>query len=137
MISKKCDYALHAMLELALREGKGPVTIGDIARARNIPARFLEAIMRQLKQAGLAESERGKDGGYFLSRPAHSLPVGEVIEIFEGRTHARPQRRRDVFSELWQEADDVVQAIYSRVTFGDLVEKEIHRHQADAGNFSI
>ena len=138
MISKRCDYALRAMLELALREGKGPVTIGHIARARNIPVRFLEAIVRQLKQAGLADSARGKEGGYSLARPAHSLSVGEVVEIFEGRIARKPYgSQADVFSSLWQEADAAVQAVYRRTTFGDLVEKEIQRHQAESGNFSI
>ncbi len=138
MISKKCDYALRAMLELALREGKGPVTIGDIARARNIPARFLEAILRQLKQAGLAESARGKEGGYFLPKSARDLPVAAVLEIFSERiSHKRHSPHDDVFAALWIEADEAVQAVYRRVTFGELAENEIRRHHAEAGNFSI
>ena len=60
MISNKCNYALRALLELAKRDGGGPATIVDIAQAQSIPARFLEAILRQLKQAGLTESVRGK-----------------------------------------------------------------------------
>lgn len=137
-ISKKCDYALHAMLELALREGKGPVSIGTIARARGIPVRFLETILRQLKQAGLAESTRGKEGGYFLAKPASSLSVCDVLEIFEGRFHARSEgNARDVFSDVWLEADAAVQSVYRRATFGDLAEREISRHQSETGNFSI
>ena len=138
MISKRCDYALRAMLELALREGKGPVAIGKIAKARGIPVRFLEAILRQLKQSGLADSERGKEGGYFLAKPAHELAVGDVIEIFEDRIHERKRgQHRDVFTELWQQADDAVQTVYRSVTFADLAENEIQRHQGEAGNFSI
>jgi Rrf2 family cysteine metabolism transcriptional repressor len=52
MISNKCVYALKAMLELSLRENDGPVPISEIAQAQNIPSRFLEGILRQLKQAG-------------------------------------------------------------------------------------
>ena len=138
MISKKCDYALRAILELALRDGKGPVTIGELARARNIPVRFLEAIMRQLKQSGLADSARGKEGGYSLARPAQSLCVGDVIEIFEGRIDQRNRGHvPDVFEGLWKEADAAVQAVYRNVTFGDLAEREIHRQDAEAENFSI
>ena len=138
MISKRCDYALRAMLELALREGKGPVTIGEIARARSIPVRFLEAILRQLKSAGLAESARGKEGGYFLTKPSRSLSVAAVLEIFSDRIgHKNNTHNGDVFDALWSEADAAVQAVYRRITFGELAEKEIHRQQSDAGNFSI
>lgn len=138
MISRKCDYALRAMLELALREGKGPVPIGQIARAQAIPVRFLEAILRQLKQAGLADSNRGKEGGYFLALPARNLTVGAIIEVFEGRAGpAAPEARNDVFASLWKEADDAIQAVYGRVTLGDLADREIQRHQDNAGNFSI
>jgi len=137
-ISKKCDYALRAMLELALREGKGSVPIGQIARAQGIPVRFLEAILRQLKQAGLAESNRGKDGGYFLACPAHNLTVGAIIEVFEGRVgRLADGPTEDVFASLWKEADEAIQAVYGRVTIGDLADREIQRHQDNAGNFSI
>ena len=138
MISKKCDYALRAMLELAIHEGKGPVTIGHIAKARNIPVRFLEAIMRQLKQANLADSARGKEGGYFLTKPAHGLSVGLVIDLFEGRIgHKVRASSHDIFNELWQEADAAIQSVYRRTSFADLAEKELHRHHADAANYSI
>lgn len=137
MISKKCDYALRAMLELAVREGKGPVTIGDIAQARSIPVRFLEAILRQLKQAGLADSARGKEGGYFLARPAHRLSVSDVIDLFEVSVGAQQGRRQDVLAALWTEADAAMQSVFRRTTFGDLVEREQHLRQNEAVNFSI
>lgn len=137
MISKKCDYALRAMLELALREGKGPVTIGDIAAARGIPVRFLETILRQLKQAGLADSVRGKDGGYFLAKPSHRLPVGLVIELFEVGIGTKVGRRHDVLTSLWAEADAAMQLVFHKTTFGDLVEREQHSRQNEAVNYSI
>ena len=84
MISNKCYYGLRAMLELAIHEGDGPITIGDIAAARNIPVRFLEAILRQLKQAGLADSARGKEGGYQLARPAREISAASIIDAIEG-----------------------------------------------------
>ncbi len=132
MISNKCNYALRALLELAKREGAGPATIVDIAAAQEIPSRFLEAILRQLKQAGLTESVRGKKGGYVLARPAREVPVGEVIRLIEGPlfdtagTNGVDQRsaKPDVFRDLWQEAAAALDAVYDAVTLADLAEKE-------------
>lgn len=132
MISNKCNYALRALLELAKREGSGPATIVDIATAQGIPSRFLEAILRQLKQAGLTESVRGKHGGYVLARPAREVPVGEVIRLVEGplfettdkRGSAPISRRPDVFQDLWQQAAAALDTLYNSVTLADLAEKE-------------
>jgi Rrf2 family cysteine metabolism transcriptional repressor len=147
MISNKCHYALRAMLELALREGRGPVTIGQIASAQHIPVRFLEAILRQLKQAGLADSVRGKEGGYFLARKAHEIPVGEVLRLFEGpflsaqaavAPHtAREKDPLDVFVDVWKDATAALNSVFDRHTFGELAERELNRSSARASNYSI
>ena len=136
MISKKCDYALRAMLELAVREGKGPVTIGDIAQARGIPVRFLEAILRQLKQAGLCDSIRGKEGGYKLTAPAGEISVARVIDIFEPRLRDR-HRNDDVFATLWRQADEAMDGIFRAVSFAELAEREVKRQQRQAMDFHI
>lgn len=132
MISNKCNYALRALLELAKREGAGPATIVDIAGAQQIPARFLEAILRQLKQAGLTESVRGKRGGYILARPAREIPVGEVIRLIEGPLFdtaaaggaERGKKAPDVFSDLWEQAAQALDEVYNSVTLAELAEKD-------------
>lgn len=136
MISKKCDYALRAMLELALHEGGGPVTIGQIAKARGIPARFLEAILRQLKQAGLCESLRGKEGGYRLTGSAADIPVARVLDIFEPRLRDR-HRTDDLFATLWRHADAAVDEVFRTVTYADLADRERRRLQGQAIDFNI
>lgn len=131
MISNKCNYALRALLELAKREGAGPATIVDIAQAQSIPARFLEAILRQLKQAGLTESVRGKKGGYVLAKPARSITVGEVIRLMEGPLFSGEQAgetnegaQRDVFQVIWQEAENALNRVYDSTHFADLAERD-------------
>ncbi len=84
LISRKCRYALRAVLELTMCNGQGPVKITDIAEAQAIPARFLEAILSQLKQAGFVASRRGKKGGYFLNCSPDELTMGNVIESIQG-----------------------------------------------------
>ena len=146
MISNKCYYAMRAMLELALCEGKGPITIGDIAGRQHIPVRFLEAILRQLKQARLADSARGKDGGYFLSTPARSISVGSVIRLFEGslvsvNPMATPNRKRgesmDVFQDMWDKAEQSLSTVFDNVNFASLAEQEKNRQSANITNYSI
>lgn len=147
MISNKCYYGLKAMLELALREGTGPVTIGDIAESQAIPVRFLEAILRQLKQAGFADSARGKEGGYFLARPPQSIKAGEIIRLFEGTliavsnsaqsAAADGSTQRCVFEGLWKEAEAEVNRIFDGVTLATLVERERARSATLATSFTI
>jgi Rrf2 family transcriptional regulator, cysteine metabolism repressor len=143
MISNKCYYALRAVLELAVREGDGPITIGDIATARGIPVRFLEAILRQVKQAGLADSARGKDGGYSLARPAHRITVGEVVRLFEGPMLAvsaqveRATPGSDVFVGVWQRGEAALAGALDSVTFGSLAERERALDAAHAENYTI
>ncbi|MFH0909774.1 MAG: Rrf2 family transcriptional regulator [bacterium] len=146
MISNKCNYALRAMLELALCEGEGPITIGDIAGKQRIPVRFLEAILRQLKLARLADSARGKDGGYFLSTPARNISVGSVIRLFEGslvsvNPMTIPNKKRgdatDVFQEMWDQAEQSLSAVFDKVTFASLAEQEKNRQLAHIVNYSI
>ena len=83
-ISKRCQYGLKAVFELSRRDFGQPVKVHEIAAAQNIPGRFLEVILNQLKHAGFVESRRGSVGGYMLARSAEELTVGEVIEAIEG-----------------------------------------------------
>src|SRR3990172_13420497 len=84
VFSQKSEYAVRAVFELAKREGSGPVKAAKIASAQLIPLRFLENILGQLRQAGIVESVRGKDGGYLLARPIRDLAVGEVVRLIQG-----------------------------------------------------
>jgi len=82
-ISAKADYAVRAALELAAAGG-GPLKGERIAEAQEIPLRFLENIMLELRHEGLVRSQRGPEGGYWLERPAAEVSVAEVIRAVEG-----------------------------------------------------
>src|SRR5512133_391623 len=83
-ISQKCQYALRAVFELAKQQGKSPLTIGHIAEQQDIPPRFLELILAELKQAGFLRSYRGKQGGYVLTVPPADLTAGQIIRLVDG-----------------------------------------------------
>ena len=84
MFSMKAKYALKALLYLAKRQDKKPTLIAELAERESIPRKFLEAILLELKNHGILNSRKGKGGGYTLARPAESLSIGHVIEIFDG-----------------------------------------------------
>ena len=83
-ISAKADYALRAALELAAAEGRGPMKGEQISHAQEIPVKFLENILLELRHHGLVQSQRGADGGYWLARPADEITLAEVIRVVEG-----------------------------------------------------
>lgn len=85
-ISARTDYAVRAMLTLAQaqREDSGPVSIEALARAQDLPRKFLEAIAADLRVAGLVRSTRGARGGYALARPASELSLGDVFRAVDG-----------------------------------------------------
>lgn len=85
-LSKKGEYALRALIDLgiAAEVGRGLVQVSEISEKQQIPIKFLEQIMQQLKEAGLVTSQRGKFGGYRLGRPAHQIPIGDVVRFIDG-----------------------------------------------------
>jgi Rrf2 family protein len=84
MLSNKAKYGLKAMLYLAERPGSGPVGILEIAQDQNIPKKFLDAILLELRRNGLVHSRKGRGGGYVLSRPAAEISVGRIIRVLDG-----------------------------------------------------
>ena len=83
-VSAKVDYALRAAAELAAAEGQGPVKGEQLARTQAIPLKFLENILLELRHAGLVQSQRGVEGGYWLARPAAEITLADVIRAVEG-----------------------------------------------------
>ncbi|GII87990.1 Rrf2 family transcriptional regulator [Sphaerisporangium siamense] len=82
-ISARTQYALRAAAELAAAP-PGPVPAERIAGSQDIPRRFLDNILLQLRRAGLIESQRGPDGGYWLARPASEITLADIIVVVEG-----------------------------------------------------
>ncbi len=81
-LSARVDYALRATAELAAA-GK-PCTVEALATAQQIPPKYLEAILGELRRAGLLRSQRGQQGGYRLARPAEEISIADIIRALEG-----------------------------------------------------
>jgi Rrf2 family protein len=82
-VSAKVDYAVRAAVELAVA-GSGPLKGDRIAQAQDIPLKFLENILGELKHAGLVRSQRGTEGGYWLGQPADEITIADIIRAVEG-----------------------------------------------------
>jgi Rrf2 family protein len=85
MLTQRSRYALRAMLFLGQAPFAGPpIPMTRIAAEANVPRKFLELILADLRDAGLVHSHRGKLGGYCLSRPTHLISLGDIIRVIEG-----------------------------------------------------
>ncbi len=84
MLSKRAKYALNALMELARAADEGPISAGVIARRAHVPAKFLEAILLDLRKAGMIESRKGRSGGHALLVPAERINAAEVFRLFDG-----------------------------------------------------
>ena len=84
MMSKKCKYALKALIRLGGDFGGGQLLTDEIARAENIPKKFLEQILLDLKRAGYVRSKQGTKGGYRLVRDPRQITLAEIYRLFDG-----------------------------------------------------
>jgi Rrf2 family protein len=127
-VSAKVDYAVRAGAELAAA-ADGPVKGDRIAQAQQIPLKFLENILLDLKHAGLVQSQRGAEGGYWLARPPEDIRLAEIIRAVEGPiANVRGLRPEQVeyegsaapLRDVWIAVRANLRAVLEVVTLADL-----------------
>lgn len=84
MMSKKCKYAIKALIRLGQNYKKGNLFTSDIAKSENIPKKFLELILLELKRAGYVGSQIGYGGGYYLKKSPKDITVADIYRLFDG-----------------------------------------------------
>ena len=84
MLSRKSKYAIKALLALAEHGREDPVRIADLAREQQIPPKFLELILLELRNQGILRSRKGKGGGYLLARDPGAIFLGQIVRMFDG-----------------------------------------------------
>lgn len=138
-VSAKVDYAVRASIELAAA-ADGPVKGERIAQAQEIPLKFLENILGDLRNAGLVRSQRGVEGGYWLARPAEEITVADVIRAVEGPiANVRGERPESVeyagsaarLREVWIAVRANLRAVLEHVTVADLARGELPEQVAE------
>lgn len=135
-LSTRGEYALRALLVLGLNYGPHVVRIQKISAEQNIPKRFLEQILNDLKSAGVVESKRGIAGGYRLARPPQEITLAAIIRHVEGalapiscvseRFYEKcscPDEARCAIRSVMKEARDAVVKVVERITVAELCER--------------
>jgi Rrf2 family protein len=134
-ISKRTQYGLKAMLALGSRFGQGPTLIATLSKEENIPVKFLELILLDLKSSGLLESKKGPRGGYQLSRNPSTISVGSLIRTMEGPLAPLPCASETAYRPceecpdvdtcgvriVMRQVRDAVADVLDRTTLADLI----------------
>jgi len=132
-VSAKADYAVRAAVELAVAESP-PVKGELISQAQEIPLKFLENILGELRHAGLVRSQRGTEGGYWLARPADEITVADVMRAVEGPLAsvrgASPETIKytgtaQPLGKLWVAVRADLRAVLESVTLADIASGEL------------
>ncbi|RRQ27827.1 Rrf2 family transcriptional regulator [Rhodococcus sp. Eu-32] len=132
-ITAKADYAVRTLLELAANEG-APGKAEALAGAQNIPHKFLESVLSDLRRADLVRSRRGPDGGYWLARPPAEISVADVVRAVEGPlASVRGQRPEDVeypgpaepLQLVWLAVRANLRAVLEEVSLADIVDEHL------------
>jgi Rrf2 family iron-sulfur cluster assembly transcriptional regulator len=100
-LSTKGRHAITAMMELALRDSQGPVTLADISVEQSISVSYLEQLFARLRNHGLVTGMRGPGGGYCLRRPAGEITIAEILSAVDD---AMPARRERIPGEEWPQS---------------------------------
>jgi Rrf2 family protein len=145
-LSVRGEYALRALLVLSQNYSEDVVRIQTISEQQNIPKKFLEQILNELKALGAVESRRGAGGGYRLAHPPESITLASVIRHMTGalapvscvsdRFYERctcPDEARCAIREVMKEAREAVVSIMERVTLDELCERSRRLEEKPAG----
>lgn len=131
-ITYKGDYSLKAILYLAAQYNEDVVTIHQLAKELDIPVKFLEQILLELKRGGFVESKRGIKGGYYLVKSPKDIKLGDVIRFVDGPIEpiacANKNKtykgcgdiRSCVFKDIWIEVSDAISGIVDNITLEEL-----------------
>lgn len=123
-LSTKERHAISAMIELAIHEPYGLVTLTEISRTQGISISYLEQLFAKLRKHGLVEGLRGPGGGYRLGKPKALISVADIILALDGNQKRGPTGHEAPPSEmLWQELSHQIQDFLSDITLAQIVER--------------
>jgi Rrf2 family cysteine metabolism transcriptional repressor len=132
-LSTKTRYGTRAVLDIAMNEAKGPVTLNEIAKRQDVSKKYVGHIVHQLLTAGVLESVRGPQGGYMLARPPKKIRLGEIIRALNGsmapvRCVEKPafcsRSKKCATQEIWTTIKERVDDVIDGVTLADLVKRQ-------------
>jgi Rrf2 family protein len=143
-LTYKGDYSIKIILELAMYYGKGVMTIQELAKKGDVPIKFLEQVLLDLKRGGFVESKRGKKGGYELAKRPDQIKLGDIVRYIDGPTEpiacvsdrykGCKEADRCVLRNIWQRVDGAISGIIDNITFEDLAQQSQRQRLANDYN---
>ncbi len=138
MLSKRTKYALNALVQLAKARKEGPLSAAELAERAGVPRKFLEAILVDLRNAGLITSKRGRSGGHTLRKLPKEIHMAEVIRLFDGAiglvpcvTHTYYERCEECVDEqacgirdVFVEVREATVRMLKKATLADVIARE-------------
>lgn len=132
-ISTKGRYAIRLMLDLAMHENEGYISIKTISQRQGISEKYLEQIIKMLSKSNMVESTRGAQGGYKLIKKPEEYTVGEILRVTEGslapveclnEEHTCENCQNCITIEIWQNVLDAINEVVDNITLDYLVKKQ-------------
>ena len=129
-LSTRSRYSTRILLELARHQGEGPIQVSELSRRQKIPVKYLEQLIRTMKEAGLVISTRGSKGGHQINQSPEEISVGQIVRLFEGQSDlvkcvGGPEKcdRADecIVRSVWMNATKAMYEKLDKVTIADLL----------------
>lgn len=145
-ITTKGRYALQLLLEVALHQHQGPVTLSDIAERQGISQPYLWHVITPLTAAGILRVKRGSQGGYLLAREPKDISIKDVVNVLEGSVSfvankkVQEENKTSVFMtthKVWVELEDKIAKVLSGITLEDLINRHREAEGIESLNFNI
>jgi Rrf2 family protein len=134
-LSKKGEYGVRAMFELAKHYNKGPLTIKEIARRQEVSIAYLEQLLNKLRKSDLIESQKGPGGGYSINKEPSEISVGMILNSLEGPvaiTQCLDPKAKDcarvegcVSRMLWKSLGEKIEGFLGTIYLSDLLKEKI------------
>ena len=130
-LSTRSRYGTRILVDLARHDNQSPVQIGEISKRQDISLKYLEQLIRPLKQAGLVESVRGPKGGHMLAQKPEEITLGQIVRLFEGQSDlvecvSNPEKCNMAddcqVRQAWTDATRVLYEKLDSTTIADLLE---------------
>ncbi len=131
-LTTKSRYGAQLFLDIALHSGDGPVRIGDISKRQGISVKYLEKLIRMLKEAKYIKSKRGPKGGHIITRPLTEISVGDIVRVLEGdrqlleflgENAVDPAQDSCLTRRVWHEASRAMFEKLDSISFSELVDE--------------
>ena len=135
-VTAKSDYALRALIEISRRDDGAPVSAEELGRLQDIPHGFLQAILADLRRAGVVRSQRGQAGGWLMARTPREVSVADVIRAVDGPLVSvygmRPEAVQyndsaSVLQHVWIAARSSLRDVFEAVTIRALADGRLPR----------